>query len=161
MPSYFAITCYRYIFVLRLLVEPLTTVIYVTISTTYVPHTGTVDYFEKWISTRWVTFALKLSYSFHTTQYNVDHMETSYYLTEHFIGSHKKLLFICDIQKVTRLCIIFLRCREKEKKKGKRLNEMKTPRETDGISPQVTGAKLCLKILPLTAKQMSSHTNSH
>lgn len=38
---------------------------------------------------------------------------------------------------------------------------MKTPRETDGISPQVTVAKLCLKILRLTAKQMSSNTNSH
>lgn len=49
MPSYFAITCYIYIFVLSLLAEPLNTVIYVITSTTYVPHTGTVDYFEKWI----------------------------------------------------------------------------------------------------------------
>ena len=45
----------------------------------------------------------------------------------------------------------------KRKKKGKSLNEMKTPRETDGISAQVTVAKLCLKILRLTAKQMSSY----
>lgn len=47
-----------------------------------------------------------------------------------------------------------------QKKREKRLNEMKTPRETDGISAQVTVAKLCLKILRLTAKQMSSHVNS-
>lgn len=31
----------------------------------------------------------------------------------------------------------------KRKKKEKRLNEMKTPRETVGISTQVTVAKLC------------------
>ena len=49
----------------------------------------------------------------------------------------------------------------RKKKREKRLNEMKTPRETDGISAQVTVAKLCLKILRLTAKQMSSHVNSH
>ena len=47
-----------------------------------------------------------------------------------------------------------------QKKKRKWLNEMKTLRETDGISAQVTVAKLCLKILRLTAKQMSSHVNS-
>ena len=48
-----------------------------------------------------------------------------------------------------------------KKKREKRLNEMKTPRKTDGISAQVTVAKLCLKILRLTAKQMSSRVNSH
>lgn len=84
------------------------------------------------------------SYSFHTTQQNVDHMETFYYLTEHLIGSHKKLLFICDIQKVTRLCIIFLRCREKEKKRKKVERNENTKRDRWHITPSHS-SKVVLK----------------